>query len=174
MTKIKKEMSEHAKAAKEVRNLLKASNVSGTVKASSASMSTKLVITLTDCSPWTYDAVVKGTEKYQYGSFDGMTDMYNIDNSLDIPQVKYLFVNCTFSNDLKQKALDLIAKEYNLAPMLLSEAPVSLPIESQVNKHIVCYTEEMIRSVLCESPSNYFYYPKFWVKPVKRIMSVSN
>lgn len=35
--------------------------------------------------------VRKLLDKYEYGSFDGMTDMYNYDNKRDdIPQVKYV------------------------------------------------------------------------------------
>lgn len=36
--------------------------------------------------------------KYEYGSFDGMTDCYNYDNVIEgLPQTKYLFVHRTLS-----------------------------------------------------------------------------
>lgn len=44
--------------------------------------------------------------KYQYGNFDGMTDMYNITNNRDdIPQTKYLFCN----RDMSEKTREVMS-----------------------------------------------------------------
>ena len=166
MATTKKEMTEHAKAAKEVRALLKANNVTGKVRASS----NKLVIVLEDVSPWTYDAVEKELNKYQYGSFNGMTDMYTNDNTNDLPQVRFVFVNVTFNDELKQKALDKICEVYEIPSYTLAEAPDMLPID---HFSYALNTESMIRAVLAESLPLYYKEVKFWNKPVKRIMSVA-
>lgn len=171
MTKTtKKEMSEHAKAAKEVRALLKANNLEAKVKASAASMTSSLTVTLFDAAPWTYDAVEKELNKYQYGSFNGMTDMYTNDNTNDLPQVRFVFVNVTFNDELKQKALDKICEVYEIPSYTLAEAPDMLPID---HFSYALNTESMIRAVLAESLPLYYKEVKFWNKPVKRIMSVA-
>lgn len=167
MATTKKEITEHAKAAKEVRALLKANNVTGKVRASS----NKLVIVLEDVSPWTYDAVVKGVSKYQYGSFNGMEDLYTNDNyNASIPQVRFIFVEATYNDELKQKALDKICEVYEIPSYDLAEAPEYLPID---HLRYPLDTRIMIRSVLSESLPMYYREVKFWVKPVKRIMSVA-
>lgn len=167
MATTKKEMTEHAKAAKEVRALLKANNIAGKVRASSS----KLVIVLEDVSPWTYDAVVKGVSKYQYGSFNGMEDLYTNDNyNASIPQVRFIFVEATYNDDLKQKALDKICEVYEIPSYDLAEAPEYLPID---HLRYPLDTRIMIRSVLSESLPAYYREVQLWVKPVKRIMSVA-
>ena len=167
MATTKKEMTEHAKAAKEVRALLKANNVTGKVRASS----NKLVIVLEDVSPWTYDAVVKGVSKYQYGSFNGMEDLYTNDNyNASIPQVRFIFVEATYNDELKQKALDKICEVYEIPSYDLAEAPEYLPID---HLRYPLDTRIMIRSVLSESLPAYYREVQLWVKPVKRIMSVA-
>ena len=170
MATIKKEMSEHAKAAKEVRNLLKANKVEAKVKASAASMTSSLHITLFDSTPWTYNAVEKEVSKYQYGSFNGMEDLYTNDNTNDLPQVKYVSVSVKFNDDLKQQALDKICEVYEIPSYKLAEAPDMLPID---HFNYPMNTASMIRSVLSESLPAYYREVKFWVKPVKRIMSVA-
>ena len=168
--KTKKPMSEHAKAAKEVRAMLKAHNVDAKVKASSASMTSSLTVNLVDAAPWTYDAVTKEVNKYQYGSFDGMTDMYTNDNTNDLPQVRFVSVNTKFSEALKQQALDKICEVYEIPSYTLAEAPAILPI---THHNYPMGTASMIRSVLNETLPMYYKEVKFWTKPVKRIMSVA-
>lgn len=170
-TNAKKEMSEHAKAAKEVRAMLKANGLVAKVKASAASMTSSLSITLEDVTPWTYDAVEKAVSKYQYGSFNGMTDMYSNDNQdHTIPQVRFVSVNTTFNDDLKQQALDKICEVYEIPSYTLAEAPDMLPID---HFNYALNTQSMIRSVLNNTLPQYYREVQFWTKPVKRIMSVA-
>lgn len=59
------------------------------------------------------DKVRDITEKYQYGHFDGMNDIYeNSNRRNDIPQVKFVIVQRTKSDEVVQK----IASEFNLDP----------------------------------------------------------
>lgn len=61
------------------------------------------------------ESVEKVVRKYEYGSFDGMTDCYNYDNSRsDIPQAKYVLVQREISNDVYSKVEADIAKNYGL------------------------------------------------------------
>ena len=47
------------------------------------------------------------TGQFEYGHFDGMTDMYEYSNSRDdIPQVKFIFVENSYSDETKQAAWD--------------------------------------------------------------------
>lgn len=174
MSKSTKQISEHAAVAKLIRAELKANGITATVKAASGSMTSKVTIDLLDCPPWTVDAITSATEKYQYGHFDGMNDMYvNSNTDITIPQVKFIFVTQSFSDKLKQDALDQVCLSYNLDQVDLADAPATLPIISPVNDHITCYTSEMIHKTLVGRSSDYFRYPSFWLKPVKRIMAVS-
>lgn len=174
MSKSTKQISEHAAVAKLIRAELKANGITASVKAASGSMTSKVTVDLMDCSPFVTDAITKELEQYQYGHFDGMNDMYvNSNTNIDIPQVKFIFINNSFSEKLQQDALDQICLSYGLDQMDLADAPPTLPIESPVGKHITCYTSEMIRKTLCNRRNDYFRYPTFWLKPVKRIMAIS-
>lgn len=168
-----KQMSEHAATAKLIRADLKAHNIKASVRASAGSMTSKVTIDLIDCAPWVVDAVTKEMGKYQYGHFDGMNDIYLNSNVADHPQVRFVFINSVFSDNLKQDALDQICLSYKLDKIDLADAPATLPIESPVNSNITCYTSEMIHKTLVGRDSDYFRYPTFWLKPVKRIMAVS-
>lgn len=173
MTKAIKQISEHAAAAKMIRAELKSHGINAKVKASSSSMTSSVNVTLIDCPPWIHDKVAKRVRDFEYGSFDGMTDMYVYSSNSDLPQVRYTFVSFDFSDELKQQALDVIADHYDLPRMTLKDAPETLPIISPAVPHMKCYTTEMIRNTLAESQSTYFRYPSFWKKPVKRIMAIS-
>ena len=54
------------------------------------------------------------TDKYQYGHFNGMEDIYEYTNSrADIPQVKYLFVNNGMSDAKKQEIWAKVRKQWS-------------------------------------------------------------
>jgi hypothetical protein len=53
------------------------------------------------------------TCKYEYGSFDGMTDIYNYDNVRnDIPQTKYLFLNRSAGEQISVYLSNWIEKHF--------------------------------------------------------------
>jgi len=58
------------------------------------------------------------TDKYQVGTFDGMTDYYDIDNARDdIPQVKYVMVSSTLpATDEVLRAFKEACKQYGASP----------------------------------------------------------
>ena len=53
------------------------------------------------------------TSKYQHGRFDGMTDMYEYTNSRqDIPQVDYVFLDRTITDDIYDAKFEEYKKYY--------------------------------------------------------------
>lgn len=92
----KKELSPQAKTAKAIRKELKASfpqlKVSVTSEAFSMGDAVRVSI-LTEETIETVEKIRELVSKYQYGSFNGMTDSYDYTNCRDdIPQVKWVSV----------------------------------------------------------------------------------
>jgi len=59
--------------------------------------------------------IEKITDKYQAGSFDGMTDCYDYDNKIEgIPQAKYIQVMRTITDEKKEEAKQRIIKKYGI------------------------------------------------------------
>ena len=59
------------------------------------------------------------TDKYQYGSFDGMNDIYNYDNKNEsIPQVKYVSVSRNMSDETSAELLKEFQNTYKGAEKL--------------------------------------------------------
>lgn len=108
-------MSVHADVAKLLRKFLKDNNIKGSVKSQTYSGGNSVNVTLQDVNPEQFDLVYEESKKYQKGSFDPMTDHYELSNLNDnIPQVQYTFVKCDFSDELRQKALDVLHAEFQL------------------------------------------------------------
>ena len=108
-----KQISNHAHAAKLIRAELKKHGIKGRVRASSASMTSSVDVYLENALPATEKLVEEFANQFQYGSFNGMEDIYEYTNSRDdIPQVKYVFVHNDFSDEMKQKAWDYERETY--------------------------------------------------------------
>jgi len=106
-------MTTHAQTAKAIREELKKAfpNVSFSVRSSSFSMGDDVKIKWTN-GPTT-EQIENITKKYEYGTFDGMTDLYEIDNKRnDIPQVKYIITSRTITEDIKEKTAQEIADRF--------------------------------------------------------------
>jgi len=59
----------------------------------------------------TVNEVEKFTNKYEYGHFDGMVDMYEYSNSRnDIPQVKYVMTDRQMSDQTRKDIADYLRK----------------------------------------------------------------
>lgn len=98
-----------AQAAAQIRAKLKAEGVPATVRSSNYAGGCSITVKLDNPLPATRKAVEAFAHQYQIGSFDGMTDCYNVDNRRDdIPQVSYVFVEAVFDNDTRQAAWDWI------------------------------------------------------------------
>lgn len=104
-------MTTAAQTAKAIRTELKSTfpNVKFSVTSESFSMGNAVRISWTD-GPKSSD-VDSVTNKFCYGHFDGMNDMYEISNSIEgLPQVKFV----TTSRDMSSPVMDAIAKELGI------------------------------------------------------------
>lgn len=107
--------SESARCAKAIRTELKAAfpGIKFRVVSDNFANGNSVDVSWID-GPKTED-VREITDKYQYGHFDGMTDMYEYSNSRkDIPQSK--FVNCSrsMSDEAKEAIKAEISSKYNV------------------------------------------------------------
>lgn len=104
--------SAHAQAAAMIRKQLKANGIKARVRSESYSMGSSIrVKVLQDLVPAALEEVKAYCNQFQYGHFDGMVDMYENSNSRDdIPQVKYVFVEIEYSEELKQAVKDYISE----------------------------------------------------------------
>ena len=104
-----------AQAAQLIRKELKTAlpGLEFTCKSQTYSMGSSITVGMIDQTHEIKEQVEKITAKYIYGSFDGMTDCYNMTNSRDdIPQVKYLFVENDMSDDTRQGIYSLFRKSW--------------------------------------------------------------
>jgi len=104
METAKEEKSSQARAASCIRSDLKEKfpRVKFAVRSSSYAGGDSVDVSWTD-GP-TYDDINSLVKKYQYGSFDGMQDLYEYTNTReDIPQSKYVQCQRTLSDEVRAK-----------------------------------------------------------------------
>jgi hypothetical protein len=87
-------LTEAAKAAKEIRAIVKAAGVKATIRSSTYSggdsVSIDLLQTMADVS---FRALEAKVSRYEMGRFDGMSDSYDYSNRIEgLPQVKFVFL----------------------------------------------------------------------------------
>ena len=112
MMKIKTK-STHAAAAAAIKKELKAAfpQVTFAVRSSSYSGGNSVSISWNDGPPSAQVGEI--VNKYQYGHFNGMEDIYEITNSrVDIPQTKYVQTQRELSEGIKLQAFEDIRKRY--------------------------------------------------------------
>lgn len=102
--------SNQAKVAKLCKEYItKKKGLKCRVRSEGFSMGDSVDVTIYDQPPNIRKEIEDYCSKYQYGHFDGMTDMYEYSNRQhDIPQTKYLHVHNDLSKELKQEALTFI------------------------------------------------------------------
>lgn len=113
---MKKELSPHAAAAKAIRTTLKRDypHLKQSVTSSSYAGGNAVRVHIEDAKPSEIDAIDTLCNKHQYGSFDGMTDCYNYDNSNDdLPQVKYVQLEAGPSEELKQEIKEFLKNTFS-------------------------------------------------------------
>ena len=108
-------LSNQAQVAKLIRKELKEKypKIKFVVRSSSFSGGNDVNVDYTNGVP--ADEIRKITNKYQAGSFDGMTDMYNYDYDKTGVTAKYIFANRNITNDIREKARNKIAKDFGIA-----------------------------------------------------------
>jgi len=104
---MKRQLTEAAQVAKLIKAELKRHGIMCTAKSSNYSMGDSVRVAVTDQPPWVMKKIEAFTDKYQYGNFNGMEDIYEYTNSRDdIPQTKYLFIENDYTIKLCQLAWD--------------------------------------------------------------------
>ena len=107
-------ISTHAAAAKAIRTQLKKHGIKGRVTCSTYSMGDSVSVHVKNVEPWAYKEIDTFCNQFQYGSFDGMQDLYEYTNNRDdIPQVKYVMVSNDFDDSWYQKAYDYLRSEWS-------------------------------------------------------------
>ena len=102
---MKRQISKHAQAAKEIRRFLKSQCLKARVKSDSYSMGSSVDIYFTDQDHDKIKAIRSEIEKWQYGNFNSMEDIYGNNNHQDDrTQVKYVIIHESYSEELKAKA----------------------------------------------------------------------
>lgn len=113
MRAIKREMSNQAQVAKIARQYCKSIGVKARARSDSFSMGDSVTVDVEDQPPEVMAKIREHLGQYQYGSFNGMEDIYEYTNNRnDIPQTKYLSINCHFSHELEQAAYSFLVNKY--------------------------------------------------------------
>ena len=107
--------SDHAEVAKLLRKELKEKfpEIKFTVRSRSFTGGNDVRINYINGVP--ADEIRKICHKYEAGSFDGMTDMYNYDYDKTGPTAKYIFVNRSISDDVWEKTKKELAYSRGIA-----------------------------------------------------------
>ncbi len=105
--------SSQARTAKEIRVLLKSMNIPASVTSTCYAGGDSVRVNITNQPPAVVEQIKKLTNKYQYGHFDGMIDLYEYSNTRsDIPQTKYLMIENSFDDEYYEKAYQYIKEHY--------------------------------------------------------------
>lgn len=108
-----KKVSRQAAAAKMIRQYMKENGISGSVRSKGYSMGSSISVDVQDLNPMQYESLNSYGRQFEYGSFNGMEDIYEYNNVNDsIPQVSYVFVNNKMSDELGQKIYDFVKSRY--------------------------------------------------------------
>lgn len=108
-----RKLYDYALAAKAIKTELKKAfpTIKFSVKSESFAGGNAVRISWTD-GP-IIDRVTDITDKYQYGHFDGMNDIYEYSNGRsDIPQAKYVTTSRSMSETAKNEIADMLRKHY--------------------------------------------------------------
>ncbi|MEE8432391.1 MAG: hypothetical protein V3S16_14175 [Candidatus Desulfatibia sp.] len=100
-----RKLSPAAQVAKLIKSELKKNGIACKAKSSSFSMGDSVTIEINNQPPWVVDAIESQTDKYEYGTFDAMTDCQGFKNrDFDGPQTKYLTINNRFDESITLEA----------------------------------------------------------------------
>jgi hypothetical protein len=109
------ELTEAAKAAKAIKAELKEAfpSIKFSVRSKNFAGGDSVRIDWTNGPP--DKAVEKITNKYEYGHFDGMIDLYEYSNVRnDIPQAKYVFAGRTITDEVRAAKKAEIAEKFGV------------------------------------------------------------
>jgi hypothetical protein len=143
---MKRQLSEAAQVAKLIRAELKKMGVKGSVRSKNYSGGDSVSLDVTDQPPWVIEEIEAFTDKFQYGHFDGMQDLYEYSNRRDdIPQTKFLFVTNNYTKETCQLAWEkfrAMMSYYNDYPESYEDAKIhdySQPGYNQLGERMYRY-----------------------------------
>jgi len=113
--------SEHAQAAAGIRKIIKAAGLKAKVRSEIYSGGSSVWASVVNPTKEEIESIEAATAKFQMGHFDGMTDMYEYSNSQDCPQVKFVFIESDYTDDVLQAAWDFVRERLHGA----DEAPAN-------------------------------------------------
>lgn len=114
-----RELTRAALAAKEIRQYLKQKGIKARVKSKNFSMGSSVDVYVTDQPPDVVAMIKTDIDKYEYGTFDAMTDCSGFKNrDFDGPQAKYVHVSNEHSPELLQAFWEFLRPIYNGADAL--------------------------------------------------------
>ena len=163
---MKKEMSSQAKAAKMIRQFMKANGIAGSVRSDSFAGGDSISIRVEDLNPIQYKVLKDYANDFQYGSFNGMIDLYEYDNRNDsIPQVKFVSINNKMSDGVAQSIYDFIKGYYagmENAPENFADA------SSFYNQNFGAYASNLVYRLFSGGYNSNQYYESIGVIAVEQ------
>jgi hypothetical protein len=162
-----KKLSSHAATAKAIRTELKKHGIPGRVTAKSYSGGDSVTVQLQNEPPWTVSRIKAFAGQFEMGHFDGMVDCYEYSNRReDIPQVKFVFVENDFSDELRQKAYAFLRDHMQV----YTDYPERLDEANNLRGSSGWVTEE-VWQVLNGSFDSRSCGLKFWIKPRVKLVA---
>lgn len=157
-----KQKSSHAAAAAEIRKELKKHGIEARVRSESYSMGSSVRVRIFNQPPWVAKKIEAFANQYQYGHFDGMQDLYEYSNRRDdLPQVKFVFVDNEFSDEMREAAWKWYRETFAEA----AEAPEDYKQAGSWHSG-----HEWGDSIIWRALSGaYIGGPEFWEKPTIRV-----
>ena len=108
-----RKLTNAAQVAKLIKQQAKELGLKVTSKSQNFSMGNSVYVHILSGTDAAVEQLKKDTKKYEYGTFDGMTDSYHADNVReDIPQTKYLFVDDDRAEIIINENLDQTKKRF--------------------------------------------------------------
>jgi len=98
--------STHAQAAAMIRKQLKTNGINAKVRSDSYAGGNSVNVNIKqDLLPAAVKEIKAYCNEFQQGHFNGMEDIYEYSNrNSDLPQVKFVFVNVEYSDEIKAEA----------------------------------------------------------------------
>lgn len=143
-----KRVTTAALCAKTIRHELKQFTLPCTPRVTSDNFAggNSVNVKLEDVDPTTLSLIKQRLDKYEYGHFNGMEDIYEISNSRpDVPQVKFLSIDNHTSLAMRQRLYDAVRADH---PQVTAELPATY---SASNDYVRIYEE-----YLCTWMHRYF------------------
>ena len=138
-----KQLSQVAQVAQLIKADLKAMGIKATAKSSSFSMGDSVRVKIENVAPKLAEELKTKYSQYEYGSFNGMEDIYEMNNCRDdIPQTKYLSIDIGFSADIQQAAFNICKNKYQLFEGMTGEYTQLMTWEQSRVFNDLLYTDD--------------------------------